>query len=154
MRGKPVAKRSIAPDPKFGSTKIAKFINYIMKNGKKTVAQKIVYQSFSFISDKTKRDPIEIFEEALKNVAPVLVVKSRRVGGANYQIPIAVSAEEKIKYAFHWLIDAARAKKGKPMAEKLASEFMLAAKNEGDAIKKKEETHRMAEANKAFAHFA
>lgn len=154
MRGKPVAKRVIAPDPKFGSTKIAKFINYIMQDGKKTIAQKIIYTSFEIISDKTKRDPMEIFEEALKNVAPTLVVKSRRVGGANYQIPMAVSNEERLKYAFHWIIDAARAKKGKPMAEKLANEFLAASQNEGDAIKKKEDTHRMAEANKAFAHFA
>ncbi len=154
MRGKPVAKRVIAPDPKFSSTKIAKFINYIMSDGKKSIAQRIVYQSFEIVSNKTKRDPLEIFEEALKNVAPTLVVKSRRVGGANYQIPMAVSAEEKLKYAFHWIINAARAKKGKPMAEKLANEFLSASQNEGDAIKKKEDTHRMAEANKAFAHFA
>lgn len=154
MRGKPVVKRVIAPDPKFGSTKIAKFVNYIMKDGKKSIAQRIVYQSFDIVSNKTKRDPLEIFEEALKNVAPTLVVKSRRVGGANYQIPMAVSAEEKLKYAFHWIINAARAKKGKPMAEKLANEFLAASQNEGDAIKKKEDTHRMAEANKAFAHFA
>lgn len=154
MRGKPVAKRVISPDPKFGSQKIAKFVNYIMQDGKKTIAQKIVYSSFEIVSDKTKRDPMEIFEEAIKNVAPALVVKSRRVGGANYQIPMAVSADEKLKYAFHWIIDAARAKKGKPMAEKLANEFLAAAQNEGDAIKKKEDTHRMAEANKAFAHFA
>jgi small subunit ribosomal protein S7 len=154
MRGKPVAKRVIAPDPKFSSTKIAKFINYIMSDGKKSIAQRIVYQSFEIVSNKTKRDPLEIFEEALKNVAPTLVVKSRRVGGANYQIPMAVSAEERLKYAFHWIINAARAKKGKPMAEKLANEFLSASQNEGDAIKKKEDTHRMAEANKAFAHFA
>ncbi len=154
MRGKPVAKRVIAPDPKFSSTTIAKFTNYIMSDGKKSNGQRIVYQSFEIVSNKTKRDPLEIFEEALKNVAPTLVVKSRRVGGANYQIPMAVSAEEKLKYAFHWIINAARAKKGKPMAEKLANEFLSASQNEGDAIKKKEDTHRMAEANKAFAHFA
>ncbi len=155
MRGnKKTPKRKINPDPKFGSVKIAKFINYIMRNGKKAVAQSIVYQAFAIISNKIKSDPLEIFEKAIKNVAPSLEVKGRRIGGANYQIPVVVSSERKLILAYRWIIEAARAKKGKPMASKLADEILAAAKNEGDAIKKKEDTYRMAEANKAFAHFA
>jgi len=154
MRGKQAPKRKIAPDPKFNSLAIAKLINYIMRDGKKSTAQAVVYGAFKIISDKTKADGLAIFDEALKNVAPHLEVKGRRIGGANYQIPIVVSGDRKQALAYRWIIDAARKRKGKPMAEKLAEELMLAAKNEGDAIKKKEDTHRMAEANRAFAHFA
>lgn len=155
MRGsKKTPKRRLRPDPKFGSVKIAKFINYIMERGKKGAAQSIVYDAFKIISDKTKGDPIEIFEKAVKNVAPTLEVRGRRIGGANYQIPIVVSSERKLILAYRWIIGAAQAKKGKPMAEKLAGEIMAAANNEGEAIKKRDDTHRMAEANKAFAHFA
>jgi small subunit ribosomal protein S7 len=155
MRGsKKTPKRKIAPDPKFGSVKIAKFINYIMRRGKKATAQKIVYNSFRLISDKTKSDPMEIFEKAIKNVAPSLEVKGRRIGGANYQIPVVVSSERKLILAFRWIIESAKTKHGKPMTERLANEILAASKGEGDAIKKREDTHRMAEANRAFAHFA
>jgi len=155
MRGrKKTPKNKIAADPKFGSLKIAKFINYIMKDGKKSVAQSVVYGAFEIISNKTKGDSVEVFEKAIKNVAPALEVKGRRIGGANYQIPIVVSGERKLILAYRWIIDAARAKKGKPMAQKLAEEIMAAANGEGDSIKKREDTHRMAEANRAFAHFA
>lgn len=125
-----------------------------MRGGKKSVAQKVVYGAFNIIKEKTKSDPMELFDKALKNVTPALEVKSRRVGGANYQVPQPVRQERKIQLAFRWIIAAAQAKKGKPMAEKLAEEFMLAANNEGSAIKKKMDTHRMAEANRAFAHFS
>ncbi len=125
-----------------------------MRNGKKSVAQKVVYKCFDIIKEKTKGDPLELFDKALKNITPALEVKSRRVGGANYQVPQPVRQERKIQLAFRWVINAARAKKGKPMAERLAEEFMLAANNEGAAIKKKLDMHRMAEANRAFAHFS
>lgn len=154
MRGKQAPKRKISPDPKYRSQTIAKFINYIMRDGKKSTAQSVVYGAFDIISDKTKGNPVEVFDSAVKNVAPHLEVKGRRIGGANYQIPIVVSGERKQSLAFRWVIEAARKRKGKPMAEKLADELMLAAKNEGDAIKKREDTHKMAEANRAFAHFA
>lgn len=154
MRGKQAPKRTIAPDPKFHNLAIAKLINKIMERGKKTVAQSIVYGCFAIIAEKTKQDPLEIFETALKNVSPVLEVKSRRVGGANYQVPMPVSGDRKLTLAYRWLLEAARHKKGKPMRQKLAEELMSAAKGEGDAIKKRDDVHRMAEANRAFAHFA
>ncbi|MBU1130743.1 30S ribosomal protein S7 [Patescibacteria group bacterium] len=155
MRGsKKTPKRKIAPDPKFGSVKIAKFINYIMRRGKKSTAQRVVYTTFRLISDKTKDDPLEIFEKAVKNISPTLEVKGRRIGGANYQIPIVVSGERRLILAYRWLIQSAKGKKGKTMAQRLAEEIMAAAKGEGNAIKKREDTHRMAEANRAFAHFA
>ena len=125
-----------------------------MRQGKKSVAQKVVYKSFDIIKEKTKGNPIELFDKAIKNILPSLEVKSRRVGGANYQVPRPVRPDRKIQLAFRWIINAAKAKKGKSMAEKLAEEFMLAANNEGTAIKKKLDTHRMAEANRAFAHFS
>jgi len=155
MRGiKKIPQRKIAPDPKFDDVRLGKFINYVMERGKKSVAQQIVYSAFELISDKTKNDPLEIFDQAIKNIAPAVEVRGRRIGGANYQIPVVVSGERKLILAFRWLLNVARSKKGKPMAEKLASELMLAAKGEGDAIKKRDDVHRMAEANKAFAHFA
>ena len=154
MRSKPSVKRKIAPDPKFNSVRIAKLINYIMRGGKKTVAQKVVYVALDVISAKTKGDPLVVFEEALKNVSPQLEVKSRRVGGANYQIPMVVSSDRRLVLAYRWLINAAQTKKGKPMAQKLAEELIAAAKGEGEAVKKREDVHRMAEANRAFAHFA
>lgn len=154
MRGKQAPHRALAPDPKFGNPVVAKFINYVMKSGKKSVARGIVYQSFDVISEKTKQDPLDVFDLALKNVMPTLEVKSRRVGGANYQIPMPVRPERRTALAFHWILDAARAKKGRPMAEKLADELIAASKSEGDAIKKKLDVQRMAEANRAFAHFA
>lgn len=155
MRGKKQAtKRRIAPDPKFNNLAVAKFINYIMKAGKKSLAQRIIYRTFEIISNKTKSDPLEIFEQAIKNVAPSLEVKGRRIGGANYQIPMVVSSNRKQILAFRWIINATKAKKGRPMAQKLADELTLAAKGEGDAVKKRDDTHKMAESNKAFAHFA
>jgi len=154
MRGKQAPRRKILSDPKYGSPVLAKFINYIMERGKKSTAQKIVYTAYDIIAEKTKKPPHEVFELALVNVSPSLEVKSKRVGGANYQIPMQVRAERRQQLAFRWLIGAARSKKGKPMAEKLATELMAAAENTGDAVKKKLDVQRMAEANRAFAHFA
>ncbi|MDP3986571.1 MAG: 30S ribosomal protein S7 [Candidatus Veblenbacteria bacterium] len=155
MRGKKQApRRVILPDPQYQSVLVAKFINKIMERGKKTVARKIVYQAFDVVHEKTKEDPRDVFELALKNVAPQVEVKSRRVGGANYQVPVEVRGDRRQALAFRWLIEAANGKKGRPMHLKLAEELVLASKNEGDAIKKKMDVHRMAEANRAFAHFA
>ncbi|MDD4996214.1 MAG: 30S ribosomal protein S7 [Patescibacteria group bacterium] len=154
MRGKPFPKRKIKLDPKYQNTNVSKFINYIMKKGGKNTATKIVYQSFSLIKEKTKKDPIEIFNKALESVSPQIEVRSRRVGGANYQIPFPTNESRRFTLASRWIIDAARKRKGKSMAEKLTQEFLEACENQGAAIKKKEDVHRMAEANKAFAHFA
>jgi small subunit ribosomal protein S7 len=154
MRGKPAPKRDIAPDPKFKNVVLAKFINYLMIGGKKTIAQKIVYGAFDIIKEKTQKDPMDVFDEAMKNVQPAVEVKSKRVGGANYQIPIQVRGERRVSLGFRWVIAAASAKKGRPMAEKLAAELIAASNNEGDAVKKKMDVVRMAEANRAFAHFA
>ncbi|HBO99971.1 MAG: 30S ribosomal protein S7 [Candidatus Uhrbacteria bacterium GW2011_GWF2_41_16] len=154
MRGKQAVARLILPDTKFGNIHVAKFINYLMHDGKKTVAQEIVYQAFEIILKKGEKDALEVFENAIKNAMPSLEVKSKRVGGANYQIPMPVRGERRYALAFHWLILAARAKKGRPMAQKLADELIAASKNEGDAVKKKQDVQRMAEANRAFAHFA
>jgi small subunit ribosomal protein S7 len=154
MRGKPAPKRKILADPKYQSTVLAKFINYVMECGKKSVAQQIVYKAFDIMKEKTSTDPLEIFDEALKNVTPLIEVRGRRIGGANYQVPIPVRGDRKYSLAFRWIIAAARAKKGRPMAEKLASELVAAFNKEGDAMKKRNDVHRMAEANRAFAHFA
>ncbi len=154
MRGKRAPKREISPDPKFNDFVVAKFINAIMKNGKKSVAQKIFYTAFEIIKEKTKKDPLEVFEEAMRNVGPTVETRSRRVGGANYQVPLPVRPERRLALSFRWLLEAARKVKGMPMAEKLANELMAASQNQGEAIKKKLDVQRMAEANKAFAHFA
>lgn len=154
MRGKRAPKRKIDPDPKYHSLEVAKFINHIMLRGKKAVAQKIVYDCFDLLAAKNRQKPLELFEKALRNVSPVVEVKGRRVGGANYQVPIPVTGERKNNLAFRWLIEAARNKKGKAMSEKLADEILAAINNEGDAMKKKQDVQRMAEANRAFAHFA
>ncbi len=154
MRGKAIPKRRIKPDPKYNRLDIAKLINYIMRRGKKTIAQKIVYKAFEIIAEQTKKDPFEIYHKALKNVGPSLEIRGRRIGGANYQIPFPVADNRRQILAFRWLITAAKARRGKAMAEALASELMDAAKGEGAAVKKREDTNRMAEANKAFAHFA
>ena len=153
---RPVKNRNIPkPDIKFNSAKVGKFINRVMVEGKKSVAQSVVYDAFDVIKEKEKvENPLEVFEMALKNVAPVLEVRSRRVGGANYQVPREVRPERRLYLAMTWIIDAANAGKGRKMALKLADEIILASKNEGEAIKKKENTLKMAEANKAFAHFA
>jgi len=154
MRGKKKTKKEISPDAVYNSAIIARFINRVMKKGKKNMARKIVYGAFEIIKEKTKEEPLDIFEKAMQNASPLLEVKSKRVGGATYQVPVEVRGERKIALASNWIIQAAKSKKGKPMKEKLAEELILASKNEGFAIKKKEDTHRMAEANRAFAHFA
>ena len=154
MRGKRSSRRAIAPDQKYSNVEIAKFINYIMERGKKTVAQKIVYGMLDIVAEKTKQNPIEVFETAIKNVSPIVEVKSRRVGGANYQIPVPVRPERRMMLAYRWIIEAAANAKGRPMKDKLAAEVLAAANSEGAAMKKKQDVHRMAEANRAFAHFA
>ena len=154
MRGKQAPKRKIAPDPKYHNVIVAKFINTLMRGGKKTVAQKVVYKALDRVAEKTKADPVAQFETAMKNVAPVVEVKSRRIGGANYQVPLPVRIERRQALAFRWMIAAANAGKGRPTHEKLGDEIIAATKNEGAAVKKREDVHRMAEANRAFAHFA
>jgi len=154
MRGKQATKRELTPDPKYGNAYVTKLINYVMNDGKKTTAQRVVYDAFDLIEEKTKENPLEVFERAIKNVMPSLEVKSRRVGGANYQVPMSVRGDRRYVLAYRWVITAARAKKGRPMAQKLADELMSAANSEGDAFKKKQDVQRMAEANRAFAHFA
>lgn len=155
MRRKLKAKPKIVPDSVYESEKVAKFINYVMLEGKKTTARGVVYRALTEIKEKTKNDnPLEIFETALKNTGPTMEVRSRRVGGANYQIPREVRPERRQYLSMKWIVDAARGKKGKPMHEKLAEEIIAASNNEGEAIKKRENTHKMAEANKAFAHLA
>ena len=155
MRGKVKNRNVVSPDVVYSSTKIEKFINYIMLNGKKNTARSIVYGAFDLIKEKQKvENPIEIFDTALQNASPQMEVRSRRVGGANYQVPHPVRQERKMYLGMKWIIDAAKKKKGRPMHEKLADELVAASKNEGDAVIKKENTHKMAEANKAFAHFA
>ena len=146
-------KRSWQPDLKYGSETLTRFINAVMWSGKKDTARAVVYDALDKIKEGGA-EPLETFEAALRNVSPLMEVRSRRVGGANYQVPREVPQNRRKALAFCWLINAARSKKGQPMADKLANELLLAAKNEGDAIKKRDEMHRMAEANKAFAHFA
>lgn len=154
MRGKQAPKRQLTPDPKFGNVYITKLVNSIMYDGKKSVAQKVVYDALDLIGEKTKENPLDVFDRALKNVMPSLEVKSRRVGGANYQVPISVRGERRYVLAYRWIITAARSKKGRSMADRLAEELVAAGNNEGDAVKKKLDVQRMAEANRAFAHFA
>jgi len=147
-------KRDISPDPVYNNVIVAKFINQVMRRGKKTIARKIVYGAFNIVKEKTKKEPLEIFDMALTNSSPLLEVKAKRIGGATYQIPREVKGERKLTLAMRWIIRAAKSKKGKPMREKLAAELIDAANNTGAAVKKKEDTHRMAEANRAFAHFS
>lgn len=154
MRGKKAPKREIAGDMKFSNIDVAKFINYLMSDGKKTTAEKVVYNAFELMETKTKKPALELFDTAIKNVAPTLEVKSKRVGGANYQVPIPVRGERRFYLACHWILNAARAKKGRAMKDKLAEELMAAAEGTGEAMKKKQDVQRMAEANRAFAHFA
>lgn len=148
-----VPKRDVLPDPKYNSKIIAKLINQIMLDGKKGIAQSIVYDAFDLISDKTGEDPMKIFEQALANILPVLEVKARRVGGATYQVPVEIRADRRQTLALRWLVNFSRKRSEKTMQERLANEIVDAANNTGGAVKKKEETHKMAEANKAFAHF-
>ena len=154
MRGKQAPKREITPDSRYNDVEVAKFINYIMQRGKKTIAQKIVYDCFDIIKEKTKQDPRHVFNRAMKQISPVVEVRGKRVGGANYQVPFQVRTERRFTLASRWVLAAAKAKKGKKMAEKLAEELIDASQGEGTAMKKKQDVHRMAEANKAFAHFA
>jgi small subunit ribosomal protein S7 len=154
MRGKQAPRRKILSDQKYANPIVAKFINYVMKDGKKSTAQRVVYAAFVIMEEKAKKPALDVFNEAIKNVAPLLEVRSRRVGGANYQIPIQVRADRRNQLAFRWILTAARSRKGKPMAEKLSTELLNAAENTGDAVKKKQDVQRMAEANRAFAHFA
>ena len=142
------------PDPVYKSEVVEKFVNRVMERGKKSVARGIVYDVFDKIKAEQKREPLEVFNEALSNAGPLMEVRSRRIGGANYQVPREVREERKRFLAMKWIIEAAQSKKGKPMRDKLYEELILATKNEGEAIRKRENVHRMAEANKAFAHFA
>lgn len=154
MRRNRVYKKYHKPDIKHDRVDLGRFINYVMQDGKRSTAERIVYTAFDKIAEITKEEPIVVFERAMTNASPVLEVASRRVGGANYQVPREVRPERRFILATRWIIGAARGRKGRGMAEKLAEELINAAKNEGAAIKKKQDTHRMAEANRAFAHFA
>tara|TARA_Y100000996_G_scaffold19254_1_gene14222 strand:+ start:2019 stop:2486 length:468 start_codon:yes stop_codon:yes gene_type:complete len=154
MRRRRPEKRVINPDPFYGDLVIAKFINNLMKDGKKSVAEKIVYDCFLQIEKKEKTDsPVEVFKKALKNASPMVEVKSRRIGGATYQVPIEVPENRRLALAMRWIISFARSRKGNSMVDRLTAELIAASKNEGSSIKKKEDTHKMADANKAFAHF-
>lgn len=150
-----IKKRSgVESDFKYQSIVVAKFINSVMKDGKKSVAEKVMYAALNKVQEITKKEPLEVLNLALNNAAPLLEIKSRRIGGATYQVPREVRGDRKQALAFRWILNASRSKKGKPMAERLADELILASKNEGAAVKKKIDTHKMAEANKAFAHFS
>ena len=153
MRRRRPEKREILPDPVYSNLLVAKFVNYIMNDGKKGVAEKIFYGAMDQVKNKTKSDGLKIFEKAIENASPSVEVKSRRVGGATYQVPIEVPKGRRFYLASQWIIAAALNRSGRPMAEKLAIELIAAANGDGGAIKKKDDTHRMAEANKAFAHF-
>ena len=149
-----VFKKSWRPDEKYNSLLVGRFIGHIMKGGKRTVAQSIIYDAFEVIHEKTKKGGLNIFEQAIKNVSPLMELKGRRIGGANYQVPVPVLGDRRSTLAMRWINDAAFSRKGKRMAERLAEELMDASQKKGAAIKKREDVHRMAEANKAFAHFA
>ena len=152
-RRRKAIKRQVMPDPKFKDIIISKFTSCIMLDGKKSTAEKIVYGALDFVNEKTKSDPLALFHEALKNVKPQIEVRSRRVGGATYQVPVEVRSDRSQALALRWIMEATRKRKNKSMAEKLYSEILDASQNKGSAIKKREDTHKMAEANKAFAHF-
>ena len=149
----PVAKRDVLPDPIYNSKLVTKLINKLMLDGKRGTAQKILYSSFDIIKEKSGRDAIEVFEEALNNIMPVLEVRARRVGGSNYQVPVEVRAERRITLGLRWLVNYSRLRGEKTMEQRLANEILDAANNTGSAVKKREDTHKMAEANKAFAHY-
>ncbi len=153
MRKKRAAPRHTAPDPKYGDQLVSEFINNLMKRGKKHLARRILYDAFGLIEERTKATGLEVFKKAVSNTRPVLEVKARRVGGATYQVPTEVRGERSVALAIRWLIGYANDRKDKSMSQKLAAEFIAASNGEGNAIKKKEDTHKMAEANKAFAHF-
>ncbi len=153
MRRRRPPKRTILPDPKYKDVVVAKFINNLMYDGKKSVAEKTFYAALDLVQKRLKKDPLEVFKQAMENVAPILEVRSRRVGGATYQVPVEVRASRRQALAIRWLINYSRARSERTMAEKLANELIAAYKNEGASVKKREDTHKMAEANKAFAHF-
>ncbi|MBL8393320.1 MAG: 30S ribosomal protein S7 [Candidatus Accumulibacter sp.] len=152
-RRREVPKRDILPDPKFGNVEVSKFVNTIMKSGKKSVAERIVYGAFDQIVTKSGKDPLEVFSAALGNIKPLVEVKSRRVGGANYQVPVEVRPSRRVALAMRWLRESARKRSEKSMGQRLAAEMLDASESRGAAVKKRDEVHRMAEANKAFAHF-
>ena len=153
MRRRRAEKRTVIPDPKYKNATVSRFINVIMKEGKKAVAERIVYRSFEIMAEKTGKPAIEVFQKAMDNTRPLLEIKPRRIGGATYQVPIEVRPERGVSIAMRWIRNFARTKKGKPMEIKLADELLDAYKGEGSAVKKREDTHKMAEANKAFAHY-
>jgi small subunit ribosomal protein S7 len=154
MRRRLTKKHTIVPDAVYGSVKVSKFINRVMEEGKKNAARKIVYGAFDQIKEREKvEDPLEVFEAAIRNASPAVEVRSRRVGGANYQVPHEVRPERRLALSMRWIVQAAKSKKGAPMSKKLADELIASAKSEGEAVKKKENMHKMADANKAFAHF-
>ena len=153
MRRNRAERRMVIPDPRYNSETVAKFINNVMERGKKSLASRVVYSAFDIMEERTSRPAIEVFEEALKNATPLVEVKPRRVGGATYQIPVEISPSRRTALAMRWLIDSARNRSGRDMAIRLANELLDAARNEGNTIKRREDTHRMAEANQAFAHF-
>ena len=153
MRRKRAERRPVAPDPVYNDELVARFINYVMRNGKKSLAQRIVYEAFQLVEERMSEPGIDVFKRAVNNTAPLLEVRSRRVGGATYQVPMEVRPERRISLAFRWIIQSARVRKDKSMAIRLANELMAAARGEGGAIKKRDDMHRMAEANRAFAHF-
>ena len=152
-RRRVAAKREILPDPKFGNITLAKFMNHVMVSGKKSVAERIVYGALDIVEERLKKSPVEVFEEALDNVAPLVEVKSRRVGGATYQVPVEVRPSRRTALAMRWLVDYARSRGEKSMPQRLAGELIGAVQGKGGAVKKREDVHRMAEANKAFSHF-
>lgn len=146
-------KRAVEPDVRYNNEHISMFVNRLMRDGKKSTAFRIMYDSFDLVEQRAKRDPVDVFEQALKNVMPQVEVKPRRVGGATYQVPIPVDSERQVSLSMRWLLMAARSRNGRSMAEKLAAEFMDAANNQGAAVKRRDDTHRMAEANRAFSHY-
>ena len=152
-RRREVAKREVLPDPKFGSKILAKFMNHVMVDGKKSIAEKIVYGALDIVSERSGSDPLEVFEAALEAIAPMVEVKSRRVGGATYQVPVEVRAERRSALAMRWLVEHSRARGEKSMVLRLAGEITDAADGRGSAVKKREDVHRMAEANRAFSHY-
>jgi len=152
-RRREVAKREVLPDPKFGSKTLAKFMNHVMVDGKKSVAEKIVYGALDVVASNSSSDPLEVFEQALESIAPMVEVKSRRVGGATYQVPVEVRPERRNALAMRWLVEHSRARGEKSMALRLAGEISDAAQGRGNAVKKREDVHRMAEANRAFSHY-
>lgn len=153
MRKRRAEKRRLVPDIKYNDLIVARFVNAVMLDGKKTTAQRIVYDAFDIVAEKTKEEPLDVFKKAMANVAPVMEVRSRRVGGATYQVPVDVREDRRIALSIRWVKNYARARREKTMAERVAGELMSAAKGEGSSVKKKEDMHRMADANRAFAHF-